>query len=988
MDTPSLPCLPEHLRGPLSQLVEARYINNVEEAAGWRELLREEENADGTEVYVAARDIQAEETVFLIDHLWCTTLFAARAHLQAHRHIRSNMRYICGLEEDEEENESFPDQLSDTESTTWEDTVSGNEALPSLGSKEDIAKYILQHTRNAELDLDAIIPRRSQAAFRFLKGVLEAIPCAVPGLETLSLRENCLDGACVPALRRCLQLLPSLKAVWLNENPGLYDDAQDPYANLTGIFDGKLLETRLEIVNRRLTPAYGKWAIRYLGEVGEAERREKAENRTGISTVEMDRPLIVALDLSDRQLPSLKPAIFMTELPKLRRLDLRGNPLLTTPQTPRAWESLLYPTLHALPCLESLWVDDPVIISIVASAEQGPPGPAREEESADKADADWEEALARTFPQLGWINGRSIVRYAEMGHGTQIVVSKEGGTVAESMDKIVANMWPHMEPLRLAASEKCHPEVYWYAMDVPGQRIRHHASGRGGPGLSFLPMQDRGVGVSFTAAWPRCTLEAGQEVTRDVLAGFPRPPAWDTDGSDWERLQKRVLGALGRGEDGCSHGQDPGGSVVREELGGDCASEGRRQGRRSEAIDANDGAESSMASRGRAPAFPIPVGGRTFPPSRPLSVYTDMPVLVHSLDLPARFYLTDHAQDADILWATPAFFASHVPQSARGRRQWKATLPFLGEVDDKCQLVHLLTRLSHTRSQLSIPWLPRSYCLPEDLPRLLDDWETPSSRPPSAPPSTWILKPPHLARGWDIALTRSLPCILRHLQASGRLLVSDYLTSPDLWLDGHKYDLRMYVLLLSPSLVLIHRQFRVRRASQPYSMALEHLEDLRIHLTNTTLGLSGLGQADAGGEEGHGCPTETVSCLDFVEKWESLHPGREGWEGVRRRIDSMLRECFSLIGRAGGREGGREALHVHDPYGRALVGVDVLLDRATLSPHLIEINASPNISGMLSERPGFSNEVFSAAFIEGGWREDGNGFYPLIDQQNPNEGCS
>ena len=40
-----------------------------------------------------------------------------------------------------------------------------------------------------------------------------------------------------------------------------------------------------------------------------------------------------------------------------------------------------------------------------------------------------------------------------------------------------------------------------------------------------------------------------------------------------------------------------------------------------------------------------------------------------------------------------------------------------------------------------------------------------------------------------------------HTQASGRLSVSRYLPWPTRWADGHKYDLRFYCLLLSPTQV-------------------------------------------------------------------------------------------------------------------------------------------------------------------------------------------
>ena len=113
-----------------------------------------------------------------------------------------------------------------------------------------------------------------------------------------------------------------------------------------------------------------------------------------------------------------------------------------------------------------------------------------------------------------------------------------------------------------------------------------------------------------------------------------------------------------------------------------------------------------------------------------------------------------------------------------------------------------------------------------------------------------------------------------------------------------------------------------------------------------------------------------------MDGWEGLHPGREEWKEVRRRIEGMLAECCGLLaGEGGGRDG---PCLGHDAYGRALVGVDVLLDRKTLSPHLIEINAAPNVLGMLSERPTFMNEVFAAAFVDGGSEEEWGGFRPLL----------
>jgi hypothetical protein len=239
----------------------------------------------------------------------------------------------------------------------------------------------------------------------------------------------------------------------------------------------------------------------------------------------------------------------------------------------------------------------------------------------------------------------------------------------------------------------------------------------------------------------------------------------------------------------------------------------------------------------------------------------------------------------------------------------------------------------------------------------------------------WIVKPPHLSRGWDMLLcpSQAVACIVRQLQTSPRLAVSKYIEPPDL-LGGHKYDLRLYLLLL-PSAdgtrlqAFVHQRFRVRRAARPYTAS--DWEDPFTHLTNTTL-VTDTGHAPHD-------PEAAVTMEGFISGFAAAHAGQE-WEPVRQRIDKVLCEFTAITCGAGPKWRGTD---------RALLGVDVLLDSA-LQPHLLEVNHAPNCTGVCEELPQFFDQVFRVAFVPPGSDiEDSTfsrtGFRPLLVQGLPSD---
>ena len=48
-------------------------------------------------IIIRGHHVYSIQTVFLIDHLWCTTSWGAREQLKAHPMVRQNMHYVLGL---------------------------------------------------------------------------------------------------------------------------------------------------------------------------------------------------------------------------------------------------------------------------------------------------------------------------------------------------------------------------------------------------------------------------------------------------------------------------------------------------------------------------------------------------------------------------------------------------------------------------------------------------------------------------------------------------------------------------------------------------------------------------------------------------------------------------------------------------------------------------------------------------------------------------
>jgi tetratricopeptide (TPR) repeat protein len=215
----------------------------------------------------------------------------------------------------------------------------------------------------------------------------------------------------------------------------------------------------------------------------------------------------------------------------------------------------------------------------------------------------------------------------------------------------------------------------------------------------------------------------------------------------------------------------------------------------------------------------------------------------------------------------------------------------------------------------------------------------------------YIVKPPSLYGGRGIRLTRSPPDI-----GEETCVVQRYLDRPYL-IDGHKFHIRLYVLVTSvaPLRAYVYREGIVRIAPEPYGLSDADLMRPAAHITNTALhvGHPQLRVSTDPKEENVGHVWSLSAALARMAA-EGL--AREAtWTRLRDLVRALLRVWHDGGGFAA--QAGEHARYCFPP---ALFGLDVLIDRDG-RPWLLECQRNPAMTGNpLTNR--INAGLFAAAF--------------------------
>jgi tubulin polyglutamylase TTLL1 len=256
-----------------------------------------------------------------------------------------------------------------------------------------------------------------------------------------------------------------------------------------------------------------------------------------------------------------------------------------------------------------------------------------------------------------------------------------------------------------------------------------------------------------------------------------------------------------------------------------------------------------------------------------------------------------------------------------------------------CRKDHMAKNIKKYKKQLvregksteSLDFLPLTFVLPGDLPIFLEEFKR-------SPNSVWILKPSNRSQGQGIVLVNKINKIKKLNFQSKTLtennstvtinetyVISKYLENP-LLVSGKKFDMRIYVLVTSfhPLKVWLFRQGFCRFSNEKFSIDVNELDNIYIHLTN-------------------------VAIQKNYEKYDSSHGGKWSMANLKLYLemnygfdksDKCFRDIKNVI--ISSLKAVQPVMHT-DKHCFECYGYDIILDN-TLKPWLIEVNASPSLS--------------------------------------------
>jgi tubulin polyglutamylase TTLL7 len=215
----------------------------------------------------------------------------------------------------------------------------------------------------------------------------------------------------------------------------------------------------------------------------------------------------------------------------------------------------------------------------------------------------------------------------------------------------------------------------------------------------------------------------------------------------------------------------------------------------------------------------------------------------------------------------------------------------------------------------------------------------------------FIVKPPSLYGGRGIRLTRSPEEI-----GAEECVVQRYLDRPYL-IDGHKFHVRLYVLVTSvaPLRAYVYREGIVRIAPEPYALSDADLLRAAAHITNTALHV-GHPQLEVSTDPNEENVGHVWSLSAALARMAAEGMAREAtWMRLRDLVRALVRVMHD-----GGVFAGQAAEHPRYSFPPSLFGLDVLIDRDG-RPWLLECQRNPAMTGNpLTNR--INAGLFAAAF--------------------------
>ncbi|KAG7384632.1 putative tubulin polyglutamylase ttll1 [Phytophthora pseudosyringae] len=231
----------------------------------------------------------------------------------------------------------------------------------------------------------------------------------------------------------------------------------------------------------------------------------------------------------------------------------------------------------------------------------------------------------------------------------------------------------------------------------------------------------------------------------------------------------------------------------------------------------------------------------------------------------------------------------------------------------------------HHQAVEALDFLPTTYTLPVDYSLFVEEFR----RNPNA---MWIMKPCSQAQGKGIFIINKLSQTKKwanqrwtNMPIKEGYVVSRYIENP-LLVGGKKFDLRMYVLVLSyrPMQALVYREGFARFCNVKYSAAADDMDNPFMHLTNVAVQKN-----NEDYNSNHGGKWSVANLCLYVEATR----GRGAGDKLLRHIHAVMLHALKAV----------QHVVINDPHCFECYGYDIIVDD-NLKPWLVEVNASPSLS--------------------------------------------
>lgn len=279
------------------------------------------------------------------------------------------------------------------------------------------------------------------------------------------------------------------------------------------------------------------------------------------------------------------------------------------------------------------------------------------------------------------------------------------------------------------------------------------------------------------------------------------------------------------------------------------------------------------------------------------------------------------AHDWHLAWTLDLPGADTFAAAAAGR--WVNHIRGIASLTVKSHLCHTLRlaarRAADAGAASLYAFAPQTFVLPAEW----DEWMRARAWDPDA---VWIQKPADLSRGRGVTLVNH-PNEVR----GGNLVVQRYIANPHL-LDGYKYSLRFYVLIVSvePLVAYLFDDGFTKLASRPFSLAAADRADRFRHLTNPDVLRDD--------PEASGVSSRNSTHRQYRQRLRQMGIDDAAvFARIRRAMAATLMAAQT---------GMRAIEHAASGDGRGqfeLLGVDIALDER-LQPWLLECNLAPSLS--------------------------------------------